>query len=471
MDYIAFFPRGDRAILDLIDRALNELVLFTSMFLLAGGINDGAIDLIWICRSGWRRLFVFSRHPRGSVATLAPPRRAGRIAILVAAWREDAVIGAMLRTALGRIAHADYRIYVGVYDNDPATIAAVAAVATDDARVRWVGGACGPTTKGECLNRVWRTLVADEAASGERYKAVVMHDAEDVIHSAELRIFDTLIERFDLVQLPVLPIPDPHSHWIAGHYCDEFAEAHHRQLVVREAIGAGVPSAGVGCAISRRAMETIAGHRSGHPFDETSLTEDYEIGLRLTALGYDGVFVAMPAHPGGRIVAVRAHFPSDVDRAIRQKARWMVGIALAGWDRLGWHPRWAESWMRLRDRVAPFAALVLFAAYLSLVLWAVSAIGHRLAGTSARPLSPRLALLLDVNAGFLLWRIAMRFHSVRHYYGTGEACLAVVRIVMSNAIAMCAARRALVDYWRHMRGRPLQWDKTPHHFPYALPAE
>ncbi len=35
---------------------------------------------------------------------------------MVAAWREDAVIGEMLRTALARIAHADFRIYVGVYD-------------------------------------------------------------------------------------------------------------------------------------------------------------------------------------------------------------------------------------------------------------------------------------------------------------------------------------------------------------------
>ena len=68
----------------------------------------------------------------------------------------------------------------------------------------------------------------------------------------ELRIFDGLIERAAVIQLPVLPLPDPHSRWISGHYCDEFAEAHIKELVVREAVGAAIPLAGVGCAIARR---------------------------------------------------------------------------------------------------------------------------------------------------------------------------------------------------------------------------
>jgi hypothetical protein len=36
----------------------------------------------------------------------------------------------------------------------------------------------------------------------------VLHDGEDVVHSAELRVLDCLIQRFDLVQLPVLPLID-----------------------------------------------------------------------------------------------------------------------------------------------------------------------------------------------------------------------------------------------------------------------
>ncbi len=237
----------------------------------------------------------------------------------------------MLRAALNRIDHDDFRIYVGTYANDARTIAAVAEVACEDRRIRLVkGGVHGPTTKGECLNRIWAALEADEIAEDIRYKAIVIHDAEDLIHSAELRLFDRMIEHFDLVQLPVLPLINPKSRWVAGHYCDEFAEAHGRQLVVREALGAGVPSAGVGCAIGRGAMDRMAELGGGRPFDEDCLTEDYEIGLRLAQLGHRGAFVSLPVSPGSLPVSVRAHFPHTLDAAVRQKTRWMIGIGACG---------------------------------------------------------------------------------------------------------------------------------------------
>ena len=39
----------------------------------------------------------------------------------------------------------------------------------------------------------------------------------------------------------------------------------------------------------------------------------------------------------------------------------MTGIALAGWDRIGWggRQRFGDHWMRMRDRRAPLAVLVL----------------------------------------------------------------------------------------------------------------
>ncbi len=124
------------------------------------------------------------------------------------AWDEQAVIGQMLATAVARIDHPDYRLYVGVYPNDPGTIAAARAVAATDPRIRViVGPRDGPTTKADCLNSLWRALVAD-AADGP-IKAVVLHDAEDVVHAAELTVFDTLIEGSAVVQLPVLPLVEP----------------------------------------------------------------------------------------------------------------------------------------------------------------------------------------------------------------------------------------------------------------------
>jgi len=454
----------------LLTAVAHEVLLFAAVGLLVGGIDDLAVDAIWIGH-GIRRWF--GRYERADAATLAAPAAPGRIAVFIGAWDESAVIGSMLTHALASFDHDDYRLYVGAYPNDPATIAAVRAVAQADGRVRLViGPRDGPTTKADCLNQIWHSLLADEIADGRACKAIVLHDAEDVVHSGELRVFDTLIERFDLVQLPVLPLVDRDSRWISGHYCDEFAEAHGKQLVVREAIGAGIPSAGVGCALSRAALQRIADAGRGDPFDADSLTEDYEIGLKLGDFGMRGIFVRLPAAGGRSLVAVRAYFPATLTTAVRQKTRWLTGIALSGWERLGWRGGLAESWMRLRDRRAVLAAIVLAAAYVALALEVV-AMGWRYAvdWPVFAPLPPALALLLQVNLILMLWRIAMRVAMVRSAYGWGEAWRSVPRMIVGNIVAMMAARRAVFHYSGIRAQRPMAWDKTVHVFPATVPAE
>lgn len=400
---------------------MREAALFAAFGFLLLGASDLAVDFIWIGLRLKRRLA--GAEDTASAATLAPPQAPGRLAIFTPAWDESAVIGAMLAHAHDAFGNADHVHYVGCYPNDPATAAAVWAHAGD--RVRLViGPAPGPTSKADCLNRIWARMIEDEKAEGRRFKAVVLHDAEDVVHSAELGLFDALIERFDLVQLPVLPLIDPASRWIGGHYADEFAEAHGKELVVREALGAGLPSAGVGCAISREALAALAGAQ-GSPFDPDSLTEDYELGLGLKAIGHSAAFVRLPGGPGRPAVSTREYFPATLDAAVAQKARWMTGIALSGWDRLGWGSGLAERWMRARDRQSILAAILLAAAYAALLLWALLFAAERLAGWAMQPFGPVLTLLIAVNSALLLWRLAMRFGFVAGAYGWREGLRAV----------------------------------------------
>lgn len=452
--------------------AAHELVLFAAILFLIGGLDDLLLDLIWIGNQFWRGLTVYRRYPRASLATLAPPERRGWLAIFVPAWQEAEVIGPMLSTALDRFDHDDYRIYVGVYPNDAGTIEAVAAIANGDVRLRMVVNArCGPTTKADCLNALWRALQDDEAARGERAKAIILHDAEDVVHSGELRVFDTLIERFHLVQLPVLPLVDVGSRWISGHYCDEFAETHGKGVVAREALGAAVPSAGVGCAFARDALERIAMKKGGVPFDSDSLTEDYELGLRIGEQGGTGIFVRLPVAPNGKLLAVRAHFPARFTDAVYQKSRWMTGIALAGWDRLGWRGGPAEFWMRLRDRRALLAAIVLVAAYAGLVLTVIVFILGGLAGHDGTPVTPSMKGLLAINFSLLIWRLGMRFVFVTRAYGWGEGLRAIPRAIIGNIVAMAAARIAIQRYITIRRNGAIEWGKTKHIFPSAAPLE
>ncbi len=448
-----------------VDAVARETMVFAAIGFLIGGCDDLAVDLTWLwAMLGRGRL----RIARTLNAYPASPAR--RIAVFVAAWDESAVIGAMLRSALARFDHANYRLYVGTYPNDRATIDAVAAVAAEDRRVRLViGTADGPTTKAACLNAVWRALERDEARDGGPVAAVVLHDAEDFVHPGELRVFDALIGRYAVVQLPVLPLVDRGAPLVSGHYADEFADAHSRQLVVRQALGAGLPLAGVGCAIERGMLGQIAAARDGEPFDAGSIVEDYELGLYIAMLGGRGILARVREQAGGDLVAVRAYFPATVSTAVRQKARWMTGIALAGWDRIGWSRAldWRDHWMRMRDRRSPLAVLVLVVAYGALVAWGASLLLHALAGSAAAAPSDTTLRLLRLNGALVAWRLICRAIATGAAYGWREALWSLPRALVSNYVALLAARRAITAYVRSLRGAALHWDKTRHVFPGA----
>lgn len=453
-------------LLTAIDGFTHEAMLFAAIGFLIGGIDDLAVDLLY----GWQLLRARMRRaaPEPTLDRLTRETPAMRIAVFIPAWDESAVIGAMLHSTLARYGAGDYRLYVGAYPNDPATIAAIRDVEDSESHIRLV--LCdrpGPTTKAHCLNRLWHALRTDEATGATRAEAVILHDAEDLVHPGELVVHAHFLRRHDVTQTPVEPLIDPAGPLVSGHYCDEFAEAHGKQLPVRQRIGAGLPLAGVGCGIARPMLERIATMRGGEPFDESSLTEDYELGLGIAALGGSGVFARVRECDGGPLVATRAHFPATLESAIRQKARWMVGIALAGWDRTGWAamPHWRDHWMRMRDRRALLAVLVLATAYVALLGWALSRTGHALGGTPDRVIDPGLAWLLRINAAMLAWRLAVRAWFVGRIHGWRQALWSLPRAPVANLIALLAARRALFRYIAMLRGAAIRWDKTAHHFP------
>src|SRR3546814_12651502 len=114
---------------------------------------------------------------------------------------------------------------------------------------------------------------------------------------------------------------------MGGHYRDEFAESHGKDLVVREALGASVPSAGVGCAINRNMMDRIVAINGGRPFDEASITEDYELGSKIGALRRRGIIVRLPAGTVS-VVAPRESFPPTPAALARHKARCLTDLSL-----------------------------------------------------------------------------------------------------------------------------------------------
>ena len=461
--------RGGKALVNAVFYTLemlqHELLLFSAFWLLVGAVDDLCIDFIWFVRRIYRSIVYYRVQPPMRANQLSPPARPGLLVVFIPTWGEANVIGAMLRQCVESWSDAgcEHHIYVGCYPNDEAGVAEVLAAADKNAHIRLVTVSHnGPTTKADCLNSLWQALVSDELAGGYKAKAIILHDAEDAAHPDELHVFERLIEKSGAVQLPVIPVRTAGSRWISGHYCDEFAEAHGKTMVVREAIGAALPLAGVGCAINRNLLGRVALNNAGRPFDDASLTEDYELGLRIGVLG-ERTIMARILDSNGMLVGTKSYFPDTLDTSVRQKTRWLTGIALAGWDRLGWRGGIAENWMRLHDRKSIFAALVLVIAYLCIILTAILGLSYVGGFHQPSPLPPLLIALLGANAIFLVWRLAVRAAFVGAIYGFKEALLSIPRSLVANIIAIMSARRACVAYLRHSFGAPLPWDKTVHH--------
>lgn len=450
------------AILDGLALIERELLAFAAFWFTIGLLDEFGIDLAYL----WLRLTGRARTPTLPTGFGQAPLL-GQAAVLIPAYRESTVIADTIAHALAAWPQAGLRLYIGCYRNDAATIAAAMAGAGSDPRVRLViHGADGPTTKADCLNRLHAALCADEARQGFGFRSVLLHDAEDMVHPAALQAIDAALDGADFVQVPVRPLLPRDSRWIAAHYADEFAESHAKALVVRSVLRAGLPAAGVGCGFARAALAELARHRAADggsgPFATECLTEDYELGLRLSQGGRGGRLLRV-RDADGALVATGSFFPARLSQSVRQKTRWVHGIAFQSWERLGWPGRPIELWMALRDRRGPLTALVLIAAYALLLIEAVLFGAEALTGrTFLLPLSPVLrALLLLSFAGFA-WRATMRWVFTMREYGAAEGVRAVLRIPLANIIAIMAGRRALAAYLRSLRDGKVAWDKTDH---------
>ena len=415
------------------------------------------------------------------------------LAIMVPAWNEVGVVGEMARLAASTIDYENYQIFVGTYPNDPQTQADVDAVCLHYPNVHKVVCARpGPTSKADCLNNIIDALLRFQQDAGIEFAGFILHDAEDVISPMELRLFNYLLPNKDMIQIPVYPYAPEWKGFTAGHYVDEFAENHGKDVIVREALTGQVPSAGVGTCFSRRAIGALLEDGDGIAFDVQSLTEDYDIGFRLKQKGMKCIFarysITDPAltlkqewRPGmsrafSQVICVREHFPRDWQHAIRQKSRWIVGIVFQGTSNLGWSRTGALNYFLWRDRRGLFAYLLSFLVNLLLLvllaMWLVTVIApDAWRFMSILSDSWLLSTLLWLNGLLLLNRLFQRGWFVTRFYGIGEGLLSAPRMMWSNFVNFFANLRALRQVMEMGDSRRVAWDKTTHEFPaIAAPA-
>jgi len=466
---------------------LECLAAAVAIIILLSSIDDLFVDIWYWGRTAYRWVYIRTRYRRLPIEALRA-KEEQPIAIMVPAWQEYEVIAKMIENTVATMEYRRFVIFAGVYQNDPATSGEVDRMARRFRQVvKVVVPHDGPTCKADCLNWVIQAIFRYEETHELEFAGIILHDSEDVIHPLELKLFNYLLPRMDLIQLPVLSLERGFFDWVAATYMDDFAEWHGKDLVVRESMLGQVPSAGVATCFSNRAMKALAAERDNQPFNTETLTEDYDFSQRLADQGMRRqVFVRFPItfrtqHRSffGKVreveresvIATYEFFPHDFWAAVRQRARWTLGIALQGWVQIGWTAKPGNFYMLVRDRKGVFTSLTVMFAYLLalnfVIIWVTFQLDLGLVRyPPAVETSGWLTDVLVINGVLLLNRVFQRFYFVSLAYNWRQGLLAIPRMVVNNFINFFATVRALRLFMGWILfSRRLTWDKTQHSFP------
>ena len=278
-----------------------------SVILIVTGGSVVAAVLVLLCGS----LAALAYHPpSASAASRSAP--SGRLAVLVPAHNESALVARCVRSLLAQRYPRDRFRVVVIADNCTDDTKVVAARAGADVLVR-----DEPTARGK--GRALRWAMDRLLASDPNLAAVVVVDADSVADEGLL----AGLERHrsagaDVVQAEYLVLEEPGTR--SGIRSAAFLLFHRTRFLGRAALGLPCSLVGNGMLFSRRVLEE-------HPWGAYTNVEDLEMTVDLRLAGIRPVFAADarvlgPAPSGGRAGAT-------------QRARWEGGRAAVVRSRLG----------------------------------------------------------------------------------------------------------------------------------------
>jgi cellulose synthase/poly-beta-1,6-N-acetylglucosamine synthase-like glycosyltransferase len=440
----------------LMDEFLALSMFAVAVLICISSLDDLMIDFFAMC-------IVRTRLPL-SDGNRPPPV----IAVFVANWHEEDILERMVDGNLARIQDSNVHIVLGVYPNDVATREVAERLAAKyPERVRAVvNRLAGPTSKGQMLNEMFRHVFAGADAP----ELVVLHDSEDVIDPRSFDIYRSYAAEHDFIQIPVFSLESTGRSLVAATYMDEFAERHTREMVVRDAFGATIPSAGVGTCLTRRLVRHFLQHR-GHVLATGCVTEDYILGIEAKRAGFKSAFAAVSESAAryGEFVATREFFPQGFAASVRQKTRWVFGINFEAMRRLGWRGDAWDIYFFVRDRKG---MVTNFLPPVSLVFLGLLLCGSCDMAYLPPDLQPVFSVVLSINLVALVSRYLIRMSAFKRVYGRYDALGVMLRWpvgVVVNAIAVLHAWRTYL-FESAMATKPIAWAKTEHEVPMDFAA-
>jgi glycosyltransferase XagB len=411
-----------------------ELFSIVALMMTLTLLPQGLFTLYWMLYT-WNNPLVAAlyRAPK----TFSEPQYSFT-AILPARHEED-VIKDTIR-AVDRIAYPDHlkEILVMIRDeDDDQTIANAREVVAELGKenIRVITFKDGPKNKPNGLNKALRVATRD---------VVCVFDAEDEPHPELYHVINSVMIRdnADVVQAGV-QLMNFRSTWFSALNCLEyffwFKSGLHcftRQFKV-------TPLGGNTVFFKRHWLEKVGG------WDEGCLTEDGDIGLRLTQLGAKIQIVYNEEH------ATREETPATVDSFIKQRTRWNQGF---------YQIFFKGDWLRMpemRQRVT--ALYILLNSLLQAALVLYLPLGLYIGLTQRLPVP--VALFSWVPIYMLLIQLVINLIGIREFTKAYSLRLPLLfRLKMTivyypyQLLLAVAAARAI---WRMVTNRQ-SWEKTAH---------
>ncbi|MCE5329016.1 phage adsorption protein NrfB, partial [bacterium] len=412
------------------------------------------------------------------------------IAIIVPAWKEENVIDKMVINAVKMIDYRNYDIFIGIYPNDEGTKRSILSLEEhyyNKVHII-VNDLNGPTNKGQNLNMIFNGIKNFEKETGKRFDILVMQDSEDIIHPLSLKLFNYLIPPKDMVQIPVFPI-EPEMNFInffkymtSSTYADEFAENHTKDIIVRKQIKGIIPSAGVGTAFRREALEKIAVLNNGTVFNFNNVTEDYEVAIRFHEAKLETDYFAEGVlrldNKGNRkieYIATREFFPNSFKAAVKQKSRWVYGITFQTPSQHKLRGKTLpQIYSLLRDRKSRYVNMINLPSYILFIYSIYDLVFSLITGQPSTisskifPLFSFMWYVVAADTGLAVLRVFNRFVAVKEIYGIKNAIASALippflslRLIWGNVINFFST----LDAWKTFifgNKKRVKWNKTIH---------
>ncbi len=357
--------------------------------------------------------------------------------LIVPARDEAAVIGTTIQS-LSRLHYPSnlYEVLVMIRADDAGTLQAANQAITQigSPNIRIV------PIDGDAHNKAYSLNIGLHLAEHE---IIGIFDAEDDPHPeilAEVNGYLLTHPDTDVVQAPV-HLTNLTSSWYSGLNAVEYYYWF-RSVLPFLATKQILPLGG-NTVFTRKSLYSRLGH-----YDETCLTEDADLGIRLASLGAKIGLLTDPA------LATREETPADELGVIRQRSRWDQGY-LQVLDKANWQDLTIrQQFYALYTLTQPLFRHVSFLNMVFAPL--LASLGHIPLGIALISFIPGYFLLLQLGLYLLGLADLGRLHGIK--LGLGRYLLLLVAFIPYQALLALATFRALAK----LALGNFSWDKTEH---------